>query len=241
VKGDFYDVPSVVKAFPGISRVYVIPPQANEEVETKLAQAAKTAGIKLYVKLSVVQEATDPPGGILRPHRLAEEALAHSGVPFVIIRPSFFNQNFLGDAGGVKGQSALYKVKGDYKLGCVDCRDIARVAVKILTAPDKQLEEHLGRTYLLTGPAAYNSQEIAAVLTKVLGRQIKVVELTDDAFYATLKGFGLPPSLAFGLVKLMQAAKLGAIGVVHQDFEIVTGAKYRTLEQFFEENKAAFS
>jgi len=241
IKGDFEDVDSVIKAFPGISRVFVIPPHADEVIEAKLAQAAKAAGIKLYLKLSVVMSATDPPGGILRPHRLAEESLAQSGVPFAILRPAFFMQNLLGDAGSIKGQSALYRVAGNYRLTYIDTRDIAASAVQILTASDKQLAEYLGNTYLLSGPAAYSKQEVTAMLSKVLGREIKGVEITDDQFYNTLKGYGLPIKLCFGLVKLYQALKQGVAEVVYQDFEILlNGRKQRTLEAFLNENKAAF-
>jgi uncharacterized protein YbjT (DUF2867 family) len=53
-------------------------------------------------------------------------------------------------------------------IGMVDARDVAAVAAEIAASPGP----HVGRTYHLTGPELITNDDVAAVLSKLLGRTI---------------------------------------------------------------------
>jgi (4-alkanoyl-5-oxo-2,5-dihydrofuran-3-yl)methyl phosphate reductase len=54
----------------------------------------------------------------------------------------------------------------------IDARDIAAVAVQALTRPG-----HEGSAYELSGPESLSFHEMATILTRVLGREIRYVEI----------------------------------------------------------------
>ncbi len=56
----------------------------------------------------------------------------------------------------------------------VDARDVAAVASKIAASP----VPHAGTTYWLTGPELISNYDVAAVLSKLLGRTITYTELS---------------------------------------------------------------
>jgi len=60
--------------------------------------------------------------------------------------------------------------------GLVDARDVAAVAAEIITSP----AAHAGKTYWLTGPELLSNYDVAAVLSKLLGRTITYRELTFE-------------------------------------------------------------
>src|SRR5438034_813228 len=75
----------------------------------------------------------------------------------------------------------------DGKSAYVDTRDIASVAVVTLTQSG-----HEGKSYPITGPADLSFHDIAATFSKVLGRQIKYVDVPAEAARESLAKMGLP-------------------------------------------------
>jgi serine/threonine protein kinase len=83
------------------------------------------------VKLSAMgeREAIFP-----RQHAESEDYIKSSGVPYTFLRPNGFMQNFVTyNSATINTQNALYGVQGDGTVSHIDIRDIAAVAVKVLT------------------------------------------------------------------------------------------------------------
>lgn len=123
--------------------------------------------------------------------RHSEEKVRESGVELTVIRASWFAQNFdeglFADAVR-SGEIAL--PAGDAVEPFVDADDIADVAVAALTE-----DRHIGRTYELSGPRLLSLADAAADLTRALGREIRYVPATMDAFRTALVEEGLPLDL----------------------------------------------
>lgn len=159
-------------ALDGVQKVFLMSLGANKAThDARLVAAARTAGVEHIVQLSTlgVEVADDPRANPLGHwHRLAEDALRESGVPWTVLRPNGFMSMNLGWAPGIKADGTARGPLADVPEAIVDPRDIAEVAVRALTG-----EGHRGRVYELTGPEALTAREQTAVLGGLLGRELR--------------------------------------------------------------------
>jgi uncharacterized protein YbjT (DUF2867 family) len=83
-------------------------------------------------------------------------------------------QNFLMLAPAIAQTDSFGSSAGAGQVGFIDTRDVAAVAAEIAAAP----AAHVGTTYMLTGPQLLSYANVAATLSKVLGRPIAFHERT---------------------------------------------------------------
>ncbi len=169
VVGNLSDPPSLMKAFGGVEKVFLITPVHPDEAMhgQNAVRAAKKAGVRKIVYLSVVM----PPGSDVIPHFASkvpiENAIKDSGMAYTIIRPSGFFQNdhWYKD---VMLEYGLYPqplgAKGIYR---VDIRDIADAATNALIESGFE-----GKTINLHGPDALTGKDCARIWGKHLGTEI---------------------------------------------------------------------
>ena len=69
-------------------------------------------------------------------------------------------------------------------------RDIGAVAAKVLTEPG-----HLGQRYTLTGSQALDYFQVARILTRGLGREIRYANLTPRQYEARMRQQQMPEAL----------------------------------------------
>ena len=177
-------------ALAGVSAAYVTyqPDLAVEGAAESIAEVARLAresGLKHFVLLSGRGEA-----GAER----AETALQQSGVPWTIVRASWFNQNFSEGylLDGIQaGEIAL--PAGAVLEPFVDADDIAEVVVAALTE-----KHHAGRLYEVTGPRALTFAEAVAEIAAASGRPIRYRQVTPEEFAAALR-----PHVSADVVALM--------------------------------------
>jgi uncharacterized protein YbjT (DUF2867 family) len=127
----------------------------------------------------------------------------------------------------VRGQNAFYGSAGDGKVSQVDFRDVGAVAARVLNK-----DGHTGKTYTLTGPAALSNSETAAILSSVLGREIRYVNLPPDQMKQALLGAGMPEWNANGIIDLEALYRGGGASTVSSDIERVLGRKPIGYQQF---------
>jgi len=144
-----------------------------------------------------------------------EEAIAQTGAHWTMLRPSWFNQNFsegfLVDA-VLSGEIAL--PMGEGREAFVDADDIAAVAVAAF-----EDDRHIGQAYTLSGPRLLSFEDVAAEISKVNGKPLKYVPLSQEAFRESLRERGFPESLADGYAEIEQDRN----AFVSNDFERVLG------------------
>ncbi|MEU9256466.1 NmrA family NAD(P)-binding protein [Streptomyces sp. NPDC048270] len=163
-------------ALDGVDRAYLVPPIGSSDpaaVILPFLHQARTAGVLRAVLLS---SSAIPAGG-------PAVGQVHQALPglfeqWAVLRPSWFMQNFTGTAPharSIREDGTIRTAAGDGRVGFVDARDIAAVAVRALTdaqAPDTDL--------ILTGPQALSHDEVAAIMTEVTGRTVVHRHLTFD-------------------------------------------------------------
>ena len=236
VTGDLADPDSVVAALQGIEKAFLLSPEGLDmaELHAKFAAAAKEAGVRHLVRASILPANPDAPIPLVKWHGEADRSLMESGVPYTILRPSYYMQNTLGGAATVASDGALYSAMGDGKIGHIDTRDIADVAVAVLTK-----DGHEGQSYLLTGPEALSMAELAARLSAAIGKKIEYVNLPPDEIKARLMAAGTLDWRADAWVKLAGMMSLGIAATLTPTVKDLLGRPPRNIDQFASDFAAA--
>ena len=234
--GDFTDKASLERAMAGVTAVYLL--SAGDQLsvhEANAIDAAKAAGVKLVVKHSVAGAQYKAPG-FPSWHRAGEERLEASGIPYVFLRPASFASNALYWAGSIKGQGTVYGALGDAAVPVIDPEDIAEAAATVLTTPG-----HEGKTYELSGPESLTTAQEVETIGRVIGRELKYVNVPDDAARQSMLGMGMSPAYVDAMISLIQMLRgIGRIEPYPGDVETLTGHKPRSFGQWAEANAAAF-
>jgi uncharacterized protein YbjT (DUF2867 family) len=239
VRGDF-DTPTTLDAvMAGVQRALLLSPvdQRLAEREARFVERAKTAGLEHLVKFSAIGAHPAVSFTWGRQHGTAERHVMDSGLPFTFVQPNFFMQNLLWSADSIKARGEFYGSLGSTPASYVDTRDIAAVIAAALTEP---LERHAGRIHLVTGPAALSFDQIAAVCSRVVGRPVRYVNLTDEQLKAGLLASGQSDWQATALIELNTYARQGHASVVTDTVQRITGRPARTIEEWFKDHAAAF-
>ncbi len=213
-------------AFAGVERLFLLTSGGTER-ETAAVAAAKKAGVRRVVKLSV-WGADEDAFALGRLHRAVERAIEGSGLSWTFLRPNSFMQNFsTAHAPTIKSQGAFYPYGHDARISVIDARDIGAVAAKVLTE-----EGHAGKAYKLSGPESLTNQEMAEKLSRALRRTVRFVDLPDAEYEKALVAAGVPPPYAAALVDLSRYYVTGAGAAVTPDVERVTGRRPISFDQF---------
>ena len=120
---------------------------------------------------------------------------------------------------------AIYETAAEGATSFIDARDIADVAVAVLTGPG-----HEGKAYALTGPAALTRTQVAAELSKASGREVKYVAVDDAALRVAMAG--APASLVELMSMLFGLVRRGLTAGVSPDVERVLGRPPRDFARF---------
>lgn len=215
-----FDDPSTwAPALAGVDALYLgAPPfRADEaQVGAAIVEAAKAAGVRRIVKLSASGVENNPASD----HRKVELAIEASGLEYVHLRPTFFDENFIEFyGGGIKSDGAIYLPAGKGKTGFIAAADIGEVAAVAL------LGDATGEGWTLTGPESLDHDEVAALLTEALGRPIRFVDITPEAFAASLRSYGSSEVAVATMSALYEYVRNGWTAGLSPDVERVLGRK----------------
>ncbi|KAF4616722.1 hypothetical protein D9613_008440 [Agrocybe pediades] len=235
VKFDWFDATTFEDPFKlsaDVDRVYLIIPLVLDPlpVMKPFIDLAVSKGVKRFIFMST---SSTNAGDEL--HGKVHQYLLDIGVGYGVLRPTGFMENFGQHpwfVKTIKESSELVSAYQDGRIPYVACEDIAQAAFEMLTAgesPNKDI-------YVL-GPTLYSNDEALALLSSVLGREIKHRRNTvaeQEEFYKTK--FAFPPELA---KVLSQRDKQIADGFQESLVNEPEDKKFigkKTLLQYFQEN-----
>jgi uncharacterized protein YbjT (DUF2867 family) len=234
---DFARPETLGPALAGVEAVFLLGSGGRGQVEGESAvvEAARKAGVKKVVKLSV-WEAGGEQYAFAKLHRAVERVIEHSGMAYTFLRANGFMQNFITHMGAtISAESAIYQPTGDTKIAHIDVRDIARAAASALTSSDFE-----GKGYDLSGPAALSYAEAAELLSRVLERQVRYVPISDEAARQGLIAAHVPDFYADYVIDLNRYYRTGTgARVTNAVFEL-TGRAPTGFEQFVRDHVSAF-
>lgn len=232
---DYNDPETLQRAFEGCDKLFLLGPNTPNQAELEISavNSAKAAGVKHIVKLSVMR-ADEEEYDFGRIHREVEKAVEASGLEWTFLRPNSFMQNtvtFMSQL--IKAKSAFYTAADDARIGHVDVRDIAAVAVKALTEPG-----HEGKAYSLNGPEAFTYDQLAAKLSDALGRKIEHINIPPADLKGAMLAEGMPEVLADRLMDLERYYREGKAARDTSDIKRVTGRDPRSFADYARETAA---
>ncbi|MGX5820578.1 NmrA family NAD(P)-binding protein [Chitinophaga lutea] len=227
------DPATFAPALQGVDKVFlsVLPLDAGagKKIAPFFAEAKK-AGVRKIVFLSSVGADTLPLHDI-------EAAVIASGIPYNIIRPNSFMENFTVGAfsQSVRDQHQLMASAGDGKMAIIATEDIAAATVPLLL--DDSLQ---GKIYELSGPEALSYPEIAKLLSDALGRTITYAPVSEEDLITGMTSHGAPESVARYLAGLFRNTKNGIAGVVSTAVQDLSGKAPKRFADFLAANKGFF-
>lgn len=232
IVGDIAEPDILERAVEGVSQVYHIGPSAHpreREMGLRMVAAARQAGVRHFVFSSVLH----PIISDLVQHEIKrdiEEQLLSSGLEFTVLQPTNYMVPWRFLPAFKVGVFRLFWSL-DRRQSMIDLRDVVDVAALVLG----EGERHYGATYELSGEGRFTAHEIGAVISRVVGREIRVEEVNSEDYRKGLFGDGDRSRFAH------QDRVLKSISDHYSKYDFVgnpnvltwlLGRKPRTLEQF---------
>ena len=211
-------------------------------------EALKESGITYVVLLSSFKvkdpltSDTNKKDKIAAFHAAAEGTLRETGITYTAVRPAWFNTNIFWNLGDIKkGEVELLypNVVYDY----LAPSDIGTVCGALLTVP--RFEKEAGQSIYLCGPKIMNQREGFGVVSKALGKEIKIKEIDEERYF---EKFGyIPRPILDTLVQGMRESNAGsdAYSEIYEkaaeNVRRYTEREPTQFEEWVKENKASFA
>ncbi|MFE9662618.1 NmrA family NAD(P)-binding protein [Streptomyces sp. NPDC005955] len=189
----------------------------------RIVDAAVRAGVRRVTVLKGGTEKTE-----------LDAAVEASGMEYTYLAPVEFMSNALEWGESVRTEGVVREGFPDVASSLVHEADIAAVAATALTTGG-----HSGKEYWLTGPEALTAPEKVRVISEVLGREVRYVELSRDEIVTGWRAQGFSEEDVEFFVT-MRTRPPAAGRTVLPTVEEVTGKPARTFAEWVRENRAAF-
>ena len=177
----------------GATKVLLISSSAvgqRVEQHRTVIEAAKAEGVELLAYTSIAN--ADTTGmKLAAEHQATEELLKESGVPFVLLRNSWYLENYTEQLQGTLAQGAIAGSAGDGKVSGATRADYAQAAAAVLVA-----DHQAGKVYELGGDHAFTLDQLASEISSATGRQIAYNDLPANEYQQILVGAGVPDAFA---------------------------------------------
>jgi len=235
VVGSHGDSAVVNRAFQDADSVFwVVPPDPRaasvEAAYVEFARPAATAlrqqGVKRVVGVSALGRGTPwaTHAGLATASLAMDDLIASSGVSYRALTMPSFLDNLLRQAEPITRNGAFsLPIDGDLKLPSAASSDVARVAARLLL-------DHSWTgvaSVPVLGPEDLSYNEMARVLSEVLGRPVRFEQISNDAFKARLIGRGMSDAMAQGNVDMWIAKGEGIDSAEKRTPESSTPTSFR--------------
>lgn len=248
IVGDLTSSVDVGAAMYGIPRMFFSMSVSTDYLEatTVVCEAAEELdGLEVLVNMSqmTVSQMTaisTEESHQQRLHWLAEHVIRWSGVPAVHIRPTVFLDNAFFTvlaARSIRDTGQLALPFGTGRTSPVAATDVADVVTTVLLAP----QDHLGRVYELTGPAALDIDGLAEQYAKALDRAITAVRLPYDEWLEHLSRQGLDPHVQQHIATMARLHRDDRYNRLTHDVQAVTGHPAQTVQEFIRQRRELFT
>jgi uncharacterized protein YbjT (DUF2867 family) len=217
VAGSHGDSAVVERAFAAADAVFwLVPPNplassidaAYVDFTRPACAAFRSHGVKRVVGISAIGRGTAVAGhaGLVTASLMMDDLITNSGVSYRALTMPSFMDNILRQVELIKTQSLFTStIDGDLKVPTCATRDIAAAAAALLLDP---AWTGSGSVPIL-GPADLSSDEMAQIISEVLGKPINYRKIPLDALKARLAGHGMSEAMVQGMADMMNAKNNG--------------------------------
>src|SRR5580692_9429721 len=172
------------------------------------AEAFKRHGVGRVVAVSALGRGTPwaDRAGYVTGSLAMDDLIAASGVAFrALCNPSFMD-NTIRQAPSIRNQGMFFSpIAGDRKLPTVATRDIAGAAARLLLDASWS---GVGEVPLL-GPEDLSFNDMAEVMSDVLGKEVRFQQNTFEAYKERFVSFGMSDAMAQGMTDMTWAKNEG--------------------------------
>ncbi|QEH34988.1 NAD(P)H azoreductase [Aquisphaera giovannonii] len=169
------------------------------------ALAAPGSTVRRVVLVSSGGRGRAKVGAIAAVHAV-EELLERTGVHLRSLRAGAFMENMLHQLEPLRHQGAFYyPIDGDFAVPVCATRDIGDIAVGLLR--DRSWTGQAGPA--VHGPADLSMNDLARIMTEVLGRPIRYQQVPEAAYEASLVEHGASEGFARSLVAMWREIAAG--------------------------------
>jgi uncharacterized protein YbjT (DUF2867 family) len=215
VEGSMADGATIARALPGVTQVFWLPPgdptlpsaeAAYAGVSRAFCAGLRGSGVTHVVGISALGRGWPKPAGQVTATLAVDDMIAATGVHYRALACASLMDNIARQAAPIRDLGRFFQpTPADLKLPHVAKADVARIAADLLTGP-----HWTGVAALpLLGPEDLSFNEMAAILSRVLGREITACDLPMADFRQMLRGFGTSEGMAAAYVEMLTAKNEG--------------------------------
>ncbi len=215
VQGSHADPDVVDEAFAGADAVFwLVPPDpraadleaAYVDFTRPACDAFKIHDIQRVVGISALGRGFCDNAGHVSVSLAMDDLIASTGVSYRALTMPSFMDNLLWQVEAIKNQRVFFSpVSADRKMPVCATRDIATVATTLLLDSSWTGVDSVP----VPGPEDLSLNDIAQIMSEVLGRPIRCERIPFDAYKAQLHDRGMSEAMAQGMVDMMRAKDAG--------------------------------
>jgi uncharacterized protein YbjT (DUF2867 family) len=215
VQGSHGDSEIVNQAFAGAESVFwVVPPAPHaESVEAAYLDFTRPAcdalrrhGVKRVVGVSALGRGVARNAGLVSASLAMDDLIASTGVNYRSLAMPSFMDNIIRQVEPIKKQGMFFlPISADRKLPTCATRDIAAVAASLLLDPSWTGQNSVA----VLGPEDLSFNDMAQIMSQVLGKSVRYQQIPSEAYKARLTGFGMSEAMAQGVIDMMAAKNAG--------------------------------
>jgi uncharacterized protein YbjT (DUF2867 family) len=232
---DFDDPQTYPAALEGVDRLFLMRPPHISDIDRSikpLIECAVRSGVRHIVFLSLLGAEKNK----VVPHATVEKLLLAGPVPCTMLRAGFFMQNMsTTHRRDVVEYDDVFVPAGKGKTAFVDTRDLAAVAALTLTE-----KGHENKAYPLTGNESIDYDEVAAILSDVLGRPINYSDPSLLRFARRMRGRGAAWPYIGVMAGIYTTTRFGMAAQIHPELQALLGRPPITFRQFAEDEAAVW-
>ena len=224
-----FDLPETLEtAFDGIDKLLIVSTDLDNETRIRQHRAAVAASKKAGVKHIVYTSVANAPASTLslaEVHRRTEQAIIDTGIAYTFLRNNWYLENEVSSIQAAAAGAPWVTSAQGGKVGWALRREYAEAAASVLAS-----EGHENTIYELSGEPQ-TQDTLATVVAKILGREIPVLHVSDEAYAQGLRSAGLPEFVVDLLQGIQKSIREDALDVVSSDLHKLLGRSPLSLEQ----------
>jgi NAD(P)H dehydrogenase (quinone) len=229
-KGDYFDYPAMVAAFKGVDTLVLV---SSGSLEDRLTQhnnainAAKESGVKhiVYTSMMNTSEKSKFTAGI--DHLHTEASLKKSGIPYTVLRNTFYAEVVTMLAGDALTSGNWYFAGGTAKANFASRKDMAEALANVAADPSA----HKDKIYEIASGKTYSLAEVAGFISKITGKPFTYTAISQEDQAAGMKQAGVP-EVVIGLIgSIAETISSGELDLVYPALEDLLKRKPLGLEE----------
>ena len=233
VEGSMADATTITQALAGVTRVFWLPPgdptlpsaeAAYCGISQAFCDALPNSGVTHVVSISALGRGWPKPAGLVTATLKVDDMIARTGVHLRALTCASLMDNIARQVAPVRATGMFYQpTPSDLKLPHVAKADVARVAADLLLETDWTGVEELP----LLGPENLSFGDMAFVMSEILGREVRAMELSMDQFGQMMRDLGTSDGMVQAYVDMIVAKNDGMDNLVDHASRRLTPTRFR--------------